>query len=398
MNRASSLSAAAGVRRGISLIEALVAMAVMAFGMLGVVGLQATLRSNADLSKQRSEATRIAQEEIERWRNFSLLDTPAGGPTASRRAFADVAPFGPVNTTAYTSTTTNTTYSVSGAASAAGQHRTLTTSVSWQDRTGATQTVRLISGLTKVAPELGATAVAPSSGFAGIRDIGRQRGIPPQAKNFGDGTSGFRPPQAVSGTVAWLFNNTTGVFTICTTTVTNNILLVRTDLVSCGTTPYQLISGLIRFDTVSAPTPSSVLDPTTSLVNPLSIRAQVQQSAPLALAGNVACFHDFASNYVEFFCPVQVEPITLANPQGLRWSGTLRIDPTTMTSPAISGSVGDSNNGNRKVCRYRAAATYASVTVPLADQNLLVIRAGNGASAYGCPTSATGPTWPHQPT
>ncbi|MCL4699503.1 MAG: prepilin-type N-terminal cleavage/methylation domain-containing protein, partial [Burkholderiaceae bacterium] len=31
------------VGRGISLIEALVAMAIMAFGMLGVLGMQATL-------------------------------------------------------------------------------------------------------------------------------------------------------------------------------------------------------------------------------------------------------------------------------------------------------------------------------------------------------------------
>ncbi|MBK9136249.1 MAG: prepilin-type N-terminal cleavage/methylation domain-containing protein [Betaproteobacteria bacterium] len=74
------------VGRGISLIEALVAMAIMAFGMLGVVGMQATLRANADAAKQRSEATRLAEEKIEQWRSFSVLPTTTGV-----KAFADIA-------------------------------------------------------------------------------------------------------------------------------------------------------------------------------------------------------------------------------------------------------------------------------------------------------------------
>ena len=51
--------------RGVSLIEALVALAVMAFGLLGVVGMQSTLRVNADVSRQRAEAVRMAQEKME---------------------------------------------------------------------------------------------------------------------------------------------------------------------------------------------------------------------------------------------------------------------------------------------------------------------------------------------
>ena len=63
-------------QRGISLIEALLALAVMALGMMGLVGVQSTLRNTSDVAKQRSEAVRIAQVEIERWRAFTAL---AGG-------------------------------------------------------------------------------------------------------------------------------------------------------------------------------------------------------------------------------------------------------------------------------------------------------------------------------
>ena len=49
------------IQRGVSLVEAIVAMAVMAFGMMAIVGLQTTLRQNSDIAKQRSEAVRIAR-------------------------------------------------------------------------------------------------------------------------------------------------------------------------------------------------------------------------------------------------------------------------------------------------------------------------------------------------
>ena len=65
-------------QRGVSLIEALVALAIMAFGMLGIVGMQSSLRTNADISKQRSEAVRIAQEVIEQRRAFWVLAAAAG--------------------------------------------------------------------------------------------------------------------------------------------------------------------------------------------------------------------------------------------------------------------------------------------------------------------------------
>ena len=65
--------------RGVSLVEAMVALAVMAFGMLAVVGVQSTLRLNGDIAKQRSEATRIAQETLEKGRSFQVIDSADKG-------------------------------------------------------------------------------------------------------------------------------------------------------------------------------------------------------------------------------------------------------------------------------------------------------------------------------
>ena len=70
-------------RSGVSLIEALVALAVMAFGMLSLVGVQATLRLNSDLAKQRTEAIRIATEELENLRLFTTLNPVNGQAVAS---------------------------------------------------------------------------------------------------------------------------------------------------------------------------------------------------------------------------------------------------------------------------------------------------------------------------
>ena len=64
--------------RGVSLIEALLALVVMSLGMLAVVGVQATLRSNGDLSRQRAEAVRLAQEGTETWRTFTSVTAVAG--------------------------------------------------------------------------------------------------------------------------------------------------------------------------------------------------------------------------------------------------------------------------------------------------------------------------------
>ena len=140
---------------GVSLIEALVALAIMAFGMLGVIGMQATLRFNADVSKQRSEAVRLAQEEIERLRNFSILATAPG-----RVAFDDIASVAAATVVMPTSANATYTRTTTVAPSVAGDPllRRVTVTVNWLDRRTASatdsQAVTLTTVIAGIAPEL----------------------------------------------------------------------------------------------------------------------------------------------------------------------------------------------------------------------------------------------------
>lgn len=368
--------------RGISLIEALVAMAVMAFGMLGVVGMQATLRANADLSKQRTEAMRIAQERMEDLRNFSVLNTTGGA-----KALQDKVTFASTTVTGYT---TNTTYAVSGAVTptTASAHKTLSINVAWTDRTGAAQNVSLVSALANIAPELSASMIVSAQGAGGTREPeGRRRGIPPQAKNFGDGTSGFRPPQPTGTAVVWVFNNVTGLITsVCNTSAVDNTTLTLAGLTGCVTSQaYQLISGYLRASSAAPPTSADMANPNSVLLALSTFEAEVSQTAPTT--GTIACIHGRAAAYVEYYCAV---PVTSPTPAS--WSGTLRIKPTSL--PQLSTNLADATASNAKVCRYRTDPTYVSINAPLANQNLTLIRAGNGATAYTCPSPAT---FSHQP-
>ncbi|MBC7940151.1 MAG: pilus assembly protein PilV, partial [Chitinophagaceae bacterium] len=137
--------------RGIALIEALVALAVMAFGLLSVAGLQVVLRQNADNAKQRSEAVRLAQEEIEELRAYSSLTGPVG--TVAYNNLVDVPRLeldtDDSNTTFYLTRTVSD--------SPIPAYKTLTVDVDWLDRVGATQNVRLSTAVLGVEPALAAT-------------------------------------------------------------------------------------------------------------------------------------------------------------------------------------------------------------------------------------------------
>jgi Tfp pilus assembly protein PilV len=394
MNRSLALRRA----RGLTLIEAMVALAVMGVGMLGLVGLQSALRGNADLAKQRSEAMRLAQEQIERWRSFeAIAATPAPvidfDEMSCGSAAAPVAGF----------TVTNASYTlaqdiVCAATAFDPALKQLRVDASWADRAGSAQSVRLATIVARSDPELGGSLSLPGSAIGMLPPAGRHPAIPRAAHDEGDGTSTFTPPGPPGSTVRWVFDNVTGFITqMCDPSPT-----------ACTPGTWLLLSGYLRFALVDPPTPhASEFPPSPPLAG---VTVQVDQTLPTT--GTVACAVQevLASPEpasIAYFCPMPVTDSVRS------WSGRSDVDPATL---ALATTASDPDPGRYRVCRYTPAAAdpetppnidhppvYDTVTGPLANQNFLVIKAGDATTPYACPGDDTttpyldGNTRPHQP-
>lgn len=119
-------------QRGHTLIEVMIAFLVLSAGMLAVVRLQPELRQHAEAARQRSEATRIAQQDIE------ALRAAAGASLgAVVDATYDIAPDG----------LGSPRYAVRRRVDAASwpQARGLSVTVTWPDRSGQAQQLRLVT-------------------------------------------------------------------------------------------------------------------------------------------------------------------------------------------------------------------------------------------------------------
>lgn len=60
-------------QRGLTLIEALIAFLALSIGALALLRLQPELRQHAEVARERSEAVRLAQQELEGLRAFATL-------------------------------------------------------------------------------------------------------------------------------------------------------------------------------------------------------------------------------------------------------------------------------------------------------------------------------------
>ena len=372
--------------RGVSLVEALVAMSVMAFGMLAVVGLQVSLRSNGDLSKQRSEAVRIAQQSIEDWRAFVAVESTPGVLD-----YQDLVDDGPTDLPGINATYRRIrTITVWGGGSPA--MKTLAVEVAWVDRNNDTQTVRLNSVIAGIAPDLAGSLAVPTNGVIGLRPLGRNRSIPVLAKDLG-GVSGFMPPQPAGGGVTWVFNNVSGLITgVCNLPGRTTATLVAADVAACSaTTTAQLLRGYVRFASVAGIPDAAQAESPSGL--PLNLDISLTLTSVAAHPQPPACYDDAAAvtfapvpgAVVSYYCAV------FSNGVG-RWSGRSRV------VPAAGWAIGTAA-GDYKACRYTPLGAdnpagarntnhpldYAELGSPafgsLSGQNFLVI-----SSAHDCPS------------
>ncbi len=405
-------------RLGVSLIEALVALAVMAFGMLSLVGVQATLRLNSDLAKQRTEATRIATEDIEGLRLFTALNPVNGQPGVSwaeiaSNVVASYVPPGNVGNTSYQ--VLRTVNTVAGTL-----RKVVSVQVNWIDRTGAAQSVTVDTVIAGIDPLLSGVLASKRSSVNN-QIGGRNATIPVEAVNFGDsdGRSAFKPFDR--GSVVWLFNNVTGeVVGRCPGITTAQAALALADVTGCPVIAARLLGGLVFFDLRLTPTPLPAsasetpagpqmlpLSATAPVVFPASAFSPVDQSTsaecvsdtpPSATAATLQNARGYAITY---YCLVY--PSTAGG-----WGGRLDV-VLAANYPNGNALPGTTTPNDYKVCRYTTAATdftinadhprsycveksspLPSLQLPcngrrlsanLINQNFLVI-----AAAQSCPT------------
>ena len=329
-------------RTGVSLIEALVALAVMAFGMLSMVGVQVTLRLNSDVAKQRAEATRIATDDVDSLRLFTRLASEAG-----QFAWADITSR---NTTVAAGNTGNTTYTLErtvrdGAVAGVGGGlvKVLEVKVSWLDRANALQTVTLDTIITGVNPAVGALLTAPAQPSATNLRNGRHFSIPPAAQDLAGepGTSQFVPPNAVN--LTWLFSNLTGALRVC-------------DGARSNCQAAMLVSGYVGFHR-APPTADNGADTTASNAElpegpALNLRDSPNALAMLSVQPSgtaVSCFADSYSlvqlatiRRLPYFCAVMVGPST-------GWGG--QLNPAVINA-AFNVMTAGNLATQHKVCRY----------------------------------------------
>ncbi|MDO9074153.1 MAG: hypothetical protein Q7U73_12900 [Rubrivivax sp.] len=319
---------------GVSLIEALVAMAVMGVGTLAVLGAQTTLRFNSDLSKQRSEAVRIAQEQIEQDRAFGDF----AGYTN------DITEAAPPDVVA-----ANATFAINRAVRDESidpngpRMKALRVTVSWADRTGQQQQVSLVSAIHGSPPALAGSLLLPAQVGPVSTPGGRHRGIPPGAVPVPNTTtSSFSPPGAPEG-VSWIFNNLTGIIsTICN--------------VACVDTNRRYLGGVVRFATGPLPDPLGSFDagetpqgPDISEAGLLArIGVQVALISPAALSATCYTQTNPAGSARTYDCAVPVDA-------DLTWRGNIQVTGFTSepTGPQeLAESVIDVTAGRYRVCRY----------------------------------------------
>ncbi|MEO5734647.1 MAG: prepilin-type N-terminal cleavage/methylation domain-containing protein [Rubrivivax sp.] len=401
-------------QRGVSLIEAVVAMAVMAFGMVGMVGLQAVLRGNASIAAQRSEAVRIARTLLEEQRAFSVITVASG-----RTAYDSIATQGATAVVVLPYAFTLQQIVTPGAGTDMPDYKTLTVDVSWNDIAGQQQSIRFPSLLTAVSSEM-AGSMATSMDFSVVQQLGgRNPVIPLAAVDQGNGTSRFYPSGAPTPPAPnppyWLFNNLTGL-----------ILSVCTGAGSCDTPAdgFALLTGYVRFATVNPPSPApNLVDPPVAglgLTPPGNLISGLGVTVtPVAPDPPIACAvaDDPSGGFMRYFCAVELRGLTPPR----AWSGRSTV---TGLSGNLSATVADPTAALLRVCRYTSVQAnppvplptpappllptadhpldYVAVTKSLGDQNFLVIKGGDGSVAYACPDGpATAPTlgrtWHHQP-
>lgn len=364
--------------RGVSLVEALVALAVMSFGMLALIGVQSTMRINTDLSRQTTEATRIAAEDLESLRLFNDVRqvvnqvTPSWDELAGRTATVEL----PGNTGNVTFTLTRqiTTFpalpdEMTQRGILASQAKIAQTTVTWTDRTDGARTVRLQGVVAAAAPVLSGLVALPPYSDATARRQNRHVSIPVNARDLGNGKSAYKPPG--SSTVVWVFNNVTGQISQRCPSVTAAQADITAELVAeCPAIGNgSLVAGYVGFHLAAPPTGGYTAAQAEDPLGSAAGETLALTTTPLAITSDsrvglvspyTECFAGAAylaagsrstsPNTIDYACLVYAA-------DSLGWGGKLDLAVSIVNWQLTTNTSADSDARRYRICRYTRAST-----------------------------------------
>jgi Tfp pilus assembly protein PilV len=399
-------------QRGFSIIEALIAGLVLSFGSLALIGVQVALTRNGDVAKQRSEATRLAQEKMEQLRAYASELTLTGVSSYAAMGAGNDAitahDYGNSTTTQY-NTAFNRAWTISGAGT--DVHREVSVVVTWFDRRPdldsngqpILQSVRLSSVVARTNYSKVGLIMANAGGPGMISVRQRHTNVPYPAIDIGNDKSTYQWP----GTTAWYVfdNNTADVNYICTTQPTNGanpasnpnctqILAYvlagyvssapsngATDNIDTVLSGWQITDcALTGASNVVVPTP-----PVPCLVqNVVTATSTINPNCPY-LVSNITPTSSQLQGLKFYKCYAKLIQVPLNSTAG--WTGRLGF----LTAPA----------NNQRICRFNhnvvdvTTGIYGGVHESLNNENYYALLAANGnGPGSRCPTPGT---TQHQP-
>ena len=396
-------------QRGVTLLEALIAFFVLAAGSVAVAALQRELHVAADVARDRSQALRVAEADIEQLRAFAAIDGAAGMQT-----YAAIANASAVDDAASAAGRTAYRMERSVDDDAFAGTKATTVAVRWSDRRGGENAVVVHGFVAALDPQfsgslaLGAGAIR--SAPRGVR--GRSPGVPLTAKRLDGGRSAWKPVE--NGTTAWLFDDRTGaVVGVCDgiAATTRSADLDAAALGACAAGRWLFVSGTVRASP-TAPAAAGSLSPTA-----LAVHIELQDGiypAPAACVGEarktvrfaddggvhvvdvaldataaslgVAAWQETGDRFLAWHC--------LVAPRGDgRWSGRIAVVANGWT---IGGGAGDG-----RVCRFASnderSAIDANIAVAQVDadvgsallgRHFVVVRGSDACPATTVPQEA----------
>lgn len=348
--------------RGTSLVEALIALVVMAVGMLAALGLQARLRGHADEVRQGLVALQLAQQTLD--------DAQADW------ALNDTGPPSPQHTTVERE---GARFDVRRTVSAIGTSGwALQAEVRWDGRSGPEQAL-LQHVLGAGGPSLWAALVeGPLGGSPQWASPTGHAGIPPQAQRLSPQRLWLRA--SATARWGWLIESHSGRVThTCESSGEPDLArLAQADAALCTpqSQPSVLVSGHVRLSRAGSADEAD--DEVPDLGVQLRLTSEPHLSPPV-------CTVQRQRTVVDYQCAVLLRSPSLQDPSAY-WSG--RTDLTGLPFGdggfRVCRHTGD-RNGNGEIDNDEHPASYRRVQASLRHQHFLLV-----PHALPCPRGVVG--------